>query len=201
MINDHHHHPIADIKMNRVTIIITTLFHLASANLSKQELYQNALRLISNQQAIQLHRGLVSEECVSAQVLLNESGINDNAEPCGFSFTSDDYAAMNCEFREYSIDSDACSDLDGRIVSVDYEYRCVGILIHFHNLPTCLHNACNEDTIYVDGPVSFPNDDEYDGITCEMIPGLSGANPPDNSKTKAVVALVVITLLTIFLSI
>ena len=167
------------------TIITTTLLAFASADVSNRELYQRGLKHIYVQKATHFSRGLSDEECVAAQTLLDETGINELAdetvtESCEF-IIDEESIEMECDFSDIAMDSDACSDVGGRVISLDLEFSCVGLVMHFHNLPTCLHTSCDEDMFTANDVL--PDDDAFEG--CEMDVDVSGAHQV-NSKAKAV---------------
>ena len=185
-------------NMNRVItiIVISTLLSFASANVSKQEFYQMALlEHLSTQEAFQLNRDLATEECLAGHDPIFEAGINGDEF---FFNVSDEMVEVKENLDRDSIDSDECSDLGGRVVSLDFEFRGCVDPIHFRNVPMCLHSACEEETTYVDEPVTFSlYYDGYGELTCQMTRMFSETNSsPIKSKMNTVLALAVTSLFT-----
>ena len=176
-----------------ITIITTTLLSFVSANVSKQELYQIALEQISTQEA---HRELATEECLAGQDFINESGIHKAFFWWG---VEDEMVDLDAQYEIDSMDSDFCSDLGGRVVSLDFEFRDCGVaLVTFHNVQACLHTACDEETTYADDPVTLSFGDSEKTVTCQMTRTFSGgeanSSPVKSKMTNAVLALAIASL-------
>ena len=149
--------------LSTATLAATLLSYVAAdGNISKVELRQRALKVLSGRKFHTFNRelGEVSAECMTNQGELEQTGINQGTndlenlseeealELCTVKL-EDESMIMECDLDDSDLtlmDSDTCVSAGGSVIKLNSGIDCDFIITKMFNMPYCLHTTCDAES-------------------------------------------------------
>ena len=149
--------------LSTATLAATLLSYVAAdGNISKVELHQRALKVLSARKFHTIGRelGELSAECMINQEELEQTGVNEGTndlenlseeealELCTVEL-EDESMIMECDLDDSDLtlmDSDTCVSAGGSVIKLNSGIDCDFIITKMFNMPYCLHTTCDADS-------------------------------------------------------
>ena len=188
--------------LSTATLAATLLSYVAAdGNISKVELRQRALKVLSGRKFHTFNRelGEVSAECMTNQGELENTGINDMEEEELMDFCTitleGESMIMECDLDDYTFDSDACASAGGSVFESNMDMDCDIITQKIYNMPVCLHTTCDAES-YAEMMEDMMDmmeggDDDMMNMDCEYDISISGASI---GSTTSIISIALVSL-------
>jgi hypothetical protein len=201
--------------LSTATLAATLLSYVAAdGNISKVQLHQRALKILSGRKFQTFSRELeeVSMECLINQGAVELTGVNELANDLineetviddvineetgrdGCVITSKDgFTTIECDYddSDFTIDSDTCVSAGGSVVESNMDMDCDEFSWNLLNLPYCLHTTCDAES-YIE-MMSGMLDMRDEDIGCVFDIELSGAT--SIGSTTSIISIAFVSLL------